>query len=214
MKNIWLHDQVVSNHSMLADVMRELSSACVVVSRDLLVIHANKAARKLFGETGARAGELDFSSLPPTLGSKVFQVLKTGSAVSPFRHTPEDVPGAVYQVTIVPITGGDATVPSSALLMVEDRTQIEQLQRLEIETKNLRLIRSMADRLAAEIGNAMKEIFVHPDFTRVGHCRAILEEAGVATTPGDDFDPARGKHYLRMCYAGSAADMQIGRAHV
>ena len=25
----------------------------------------------------------------------------------------------------------------------------------------------------------MKEIFVHADFTRVGHCQAILEEAGI-----------------------------------
>ncbi len=25
----------------------------------------------------------------------------------------------------------------------------------------------------------MKEIFTHPDFTRVGHCQAILEEAGI-----------------------------------
>ncbi|MEY4387300.1 MAG: hypothetical protein RLY20_2583 [Verrucomicrobiota bacterium] len=180
-KNIWLHDQVVANHSMLADVMRELSSACVVVNRDLAVVHANKAARKLFGQTGARAGELDFSDLPPALGSKVFQVLKTGSAVSPFRHMPEDVPGAVYQVTIVPITRGDATVPASALLMVEDRTQIEQLQRLEIETKNLRLIRSMAERLAAEIGNAMVPISVHQQLIserfKDAEFRAALDKA-------------------------------------
>ena len=26
----------------------------------------------------------------------------------------------------------------------------------------------------------MKAVFVHPDFTRVGHCQAILEEAGIA----------------------------------
>ena len=28
--------------------------------------------------------------------------------------------------------------------------------------------------------HSMKEIFTHPDFTRVGHCQAILEEAGIA----------------------------------
>jgi aspartate/methionine/tyrosine aminotransferase len=37
--------------------------------------------------------------------------------------------------------------------------------------------------------------------------KRMLEEAGVAATPGADFDPVRGKHYLRFCYAGSAADM-------
>ena len=37
--------------------------------------------------------------------------------------------------------------------------------------------------------------------------KRMLEQAGVAATPGADFDPVRGKHYLRFCYAGSAADM-------
>jgi aspartate/methionine/tyrosine aminotransferase len=37
--------------------------------------------------------------------------------------------------------------------------------------------------------------------------RRMLEEAGVAATPGIDFDPHRGKDFLRFCYAGSAAEM-------
>ena len=180
-KNIWLHDQVVGNHEMLADVMRELSSACVVVNRDLVVVHANKTARKFFAQTGARTGEFEFSDLPPALGTKVFQVLKTGSAVSPFRYTPEDVPGAVYQVTIVPIHRADASVPASVLLMVEDRTQSEQLQRLEVEAKNLRLVRGMAERLAAEIGNAMVPISVHQQLIserfKDAEFRAALDKA-------------------------------------
>jgi aspartate/methionine/tyrosine aminotransferase len=35
----------------------------------------------------------------------------------------------------------------------------------------------------------------------------MLEEAGVATTPGVDFDPQRGRNFLRLCYAGSRQDM-------
>jgi aspartate/methionine/tyrosine aminotransferase len=35
----------------------------------------------------------------------------------------------------------------------------------------------------------------------------MLEEAGVATTPGVDFDPRRGHNFLRLCYAGAAAEM-------
>ena len=35
----------------------------------------------------------------------------------------------------------------------------------------------------------------------------MLEEAGVAATPGVDFDPIRGKHFLRLCYAGARRDM-------
>jgi len=35
----------------------------------------------------------------------------------------------------------------------------------------------------------------------------MLEEASVAATPGVDFDPLRGKHFLRLCYAGSREEM-------
>jgi len=38
--------------------------------------------------------------------------------------------------------------------------------------------------------------------------KRMLEEAGVAATPGIDFDPVDGKHFVRFCYAGSAADMR------
>jgi aspartate/methionine/tyrosine aminotransferase len=34
----------------------------------------------------------------------------------------------------------------------------------------------------------------------------MLEEAGVAATPGVDFDPIEGAHYLRFSFAGSEED--------
>jgi aspartate/methionine/tyrosine aminotransferase len=37
--------------------------------------------------------------------------------------------------------------------------------------------------------------------------KRMLEQAGVAATPGIDFDPVNGKHFLRFCYAGSSAEM-------
>jgi aspartate/methionine/tyrosine aminotransferase len=37
--------------------------------------------------------------------------------------------------------------------------------------------------------------------------KRMLEEAGVAATPGVDFDPIRGRQFLRLCYAGSREDM-------
>ena len=36
----------------------------------------------------------------------------------------------------------------------------------------------------------------------------MLEEAGVAATPGVDFDPVHGRNFLRLCYAGSSEDMR------
>jgi aspartate/methionine/tyrosine aminotransferase len=38
--------------------------------------------------------------------------------------------------------------------------------------------------------------------------KRMLEEAGVAATPGIDFDPVHGGNFIRFCYAGSAADMR------
>ena len=38
--------------------------------------------------------------------------------------------------------------------------------------------------------------------------KRMLEEAGVAATPGIDFDPIRGNRFIRFSYARSAADMR------
>jgi aspartate/methionine/tyrosine aminotransferase len=40
--------------------------------------------------------------------------------------------------------------------------------------------------------------------------RRILDEAGVAVTPGLDFDPVRGRHTLRFSYARATADIREG----
>ena len=37
--------------------------------------------------------------------------------------------------------------------------------------------------------------------------KRMLNEANVAATPGIDFDPVNGRHFLRFCYAGSSAEI-------
>ena len=39
-------------------------------------------------------------------------------------------------------------------------------------------------------------------------CRRMLNEAGVATTPGIDFDPIHGREFMRFSFAGSTPDME------
>lgn len=160
-RNIWLHDQLAGNNEMMANVLRELNSACVVVSRDLKILHANKMARKYFNQAARMNGEMEFTDLPQALGAKVYQVLRSGSALSPFKYEPEGAPGTVYTVTVAPFQKQGSALPVSALLVVDDQTQSEQLRRLEIETANLRLIKTMADRLAHEVGNAMVPLSTH-----------------------------------------------------
>ena len=44
---------------------------------------------------------------------------------------------------------------------MDDLTQSEQLRRLELEAANLRMVKTMADRLAHEVGNAMVPLSTH-----------------------------------------------------
>ena len=48
----------------------------------------------------------------------------------------------------------------------------------------------------------------------VAFCRDVLEHAGVAITPGFDFDPAEGRHWIRLSYARSTADITEGLARL
>jgi aspartate/methionine/tyrosine aminotransferase len=53
--------------------------------------------------------------------------------------------------------------------------------------------------------------YIYADVARftndsIGFCRRMLDEAGVAATPGVDFDAAEGSHYLRLSFAGSEQD--------
>lgn len=160
-RNIWLHDQLSANHETMANVLRQLGSACIVVGQDLTVLHANKSARQHFSRSSRRGEDLEFSDLPHGLGSKIYQVLKTGAAIAPFRYQPDDTASSVYSVTIVPFQKQGSALPESALLVAEDQTQREQVQRLEIETANLRLVKTMAERLAHEIGNSLVPLSTH-----------------------------------------------------
>jgi signal transduction histidine kinase/DNA-binding NarL/FixJ family response regulator len=161
LRNIWLHDQLAGNNEMMAGVLRELNSACVVISRDLKILHANKMARKYFGQAARPTGEMEFADLPQALGATVYQVLRTGAGTTPFKYEPENSPGSIFNVTATPFQRQDSTQPASVLLIVDDLTQSEQLRRLEMEAANLRMVKTMADRLAHEVGNAMVPLSTH-----------------------------------------------------
>jgi aspartate/methionine/tyrosine aminotransferase len=54
--------------------------------------------------------------------------------------------------------------------------------------------------------------YLYADISRFSNdsldfAKRMLNEAGVAATPGIDFDPIYGHNYLRFCYAGSTAEM-------
>lgn len=71
-----------------------------------------------------------------------------------------------------------------------------------------RLPKAGLDRLAPADG----AFYVYADVSRHSNdsrdfCKRMLNEIGVAATPGVDFDPARGHAFVRFSFAGSEADV-------
>jgi len=161
-RNTWLHDQLVGNHDMVADILGHLGSGCVVIGSGLTTLHANIAACEYFLTAGQGKGRLEFSDLPQELGSRVFTVVKSGDSAPPFRYDKlPNAPGKVFRVSILPFRTASATGSNAALLIIEDVTEHERAQRLEIEASNLRLVKSMAEHLAHEIGNSLVPLSTH-----------------------------------------------------
>jgi aspartate/methionine/tyrosine aminotransferase len=86
---------------------------------------------------------------------------------------------------------------------------------------HVRAYRANRDFLLAELPKAGFRDFAPPDgafylYADVAHltndstefCRRMLAEAGVAATPGVDFDPARGNRFVRFSFAGTMDDMR------
>lgn len=159
-RNSWLHDQLLANHAMIADILGHLGSACVVVGSNLATLHANKAAGEMFLR-GREGKPFEFSALPQMLGSMVFTVIKTGVGVAPFKmQLPHSADGH-FRVTITPFRLQTPSGPTAALLVIEDISEHERAAQLEIEASNLRLVKSMAEHLAHEIGNSLVPISTH-----------------------------------------------------
>ncbi|MEM6481721.1 MAG: aminotransferase class I/II-fold pyridoxal phosphate-dependent enzyme [Pseudomonadota bacterium] len=92
---------------------------------------------------------------------------------------------------------------------------------------NLKVYRRNRDLMMAGLPRAGFDRIAPPDgafyvYADVGHLTTdsrafaseILEEAGVAVTPGLDFDPARGATTLRFSYARATSDIEEGLARL
>jgi signal transduction histidine kinase/DNA-binding response OmpR family regulator len=165
-KNIWWHDQVSARHQVMFDILGQIKSGCVVIGRELNVLHANDIIREYFPRANRPAGVFDFADLPQVIGGKVFESLKSGQAIPEFRYQASGTAGRRYRVSISPFRKNDASPPTAALVVVEDCTAADRIHHLEIETANLRLVQQMAERLAHEIGNAVVPISTHQQLLR------------------------------------------------
>jgi signal transduction histidine kinase/DNA-binding response OmpR family regulator len=167
-RNSWLHDQLQTSHAMLSDILGNLGTACVVIGNNLTVLHSNASARRILLAERPDKAHLEFTDLPQELGSKVFTVMKTNIPVASFKYQFPMVPDQSFLVAISPFQTQKAATADAALLILENVTSIERAKKLEVEASNLRLITTMAEHLAHEIGNSVVPLSTHQQLLDTG----------------------------------------------
>lgn len=157
-KNTWLHQQLSASHRLLADVLASLSSGCLVVDQNLHVLHANRAMIA-FIKGAAATPRLEFADLPPKLAAPLYDAVVKGAKSSPFFFTAG--PERLLHVSIIPFHAVTGALPQSAMLVLEDFTQIEAAKHFEIEASKAKLIALIAKRFAHEIRNSLVPLATH-----------------------------------------------------
>jgi aspartate/methionine/tyrosine aminotransferase len=93
----------------------------------------------------------------------------------------------------------------------EGRAEMEAVKRSYVENRQI-LLDGLPKAGLDNFLPADGAFYLYADVSRFSSdsfafAQRMLEEAGVAATPGVDFDPVHGKEFLRFCYAGAAEEM-------
>ena len=160
-RNSWTHDRLAANEAMVTDILGHLGSGCVVIGTNLGTLHANAAARAIFLKDRPGKAQLEFADLPQQLGSVIFTALKSGVGCPPLRYQFPHAPDQTFTIEVRPFRAAESAGGNAALVRIEDVTEHERAKKLEIETSNLRLVKSMAEHLAHEIGNSLVPLSTH-----------------------------------------------------
>jgi aspartate/methionine/tyrosine aminotransferase len=163
----------------------------------------------VFGEPAATALQFGDEAIVVNSFSKYYSM--TGWRLG-WMVVPPDLVRAV-EVLAQNLFISPPTLPQLAGLAAFDATE-------ELEA-NVTRYRRNRDILLEHLPQAGFDRFSAPDgafylYADVAHltndsevfCERMLAEAGVAATPGTDFDPPRGRAYVRFSFAGSEAEME------
>ena len=111
-----------------------------------------------------------------------------------------------------------AQVAALGALSPEGRAELDGHRDTYTQTREI-LLKGLAEAGFDKVAPADGAFYVYADasdFTNdsLSFCAEILEKAGVAVTPGLDFDPIRGAQTLRFSYARGVADIEEGVARL
>ncbi len=111
-----------------------------------------------------------------------------------------------------------AQVAALGALSPEGRAELDQHRDVYATNRDI-LLRGLAGAGLSNTAPADGAFYVYADVSHltqdaVGFAKRILAEAGVAVTPGLDFDKSRGAGTLRLSYARATADIEEGVARL
>jgi len=94
----------------------------------------------------------------------------------------------------------------------DGRAELEQIKRGYEENRRI-LVEGLPRAGLTSFLPADGAFYLYADISRFSidsfdFAKRMLEEAGVAATPGVDFDPLHGRKFLRLCYAGAREEMR------
>src|SRR5579884_1190585 len=110
---------VETDRRYFQEIVAELPVALLVLSSELVVLSANRAARRLFGVRGAEAAGRLHALLPQPVLDRARQVIATGQPASGLMVEHES---RRLRVSIIAIRNGDDEAEREALLSIEDLT--------------------------------------------------------------------------------------------
>lgn len=125
---------------------------------------------------------------------------------------PEDLVAPVTRLAQNLFIAAPTIAQHAALGAFEDRDELEA--RLARYRQNRDLLLGMLPRVGLDrFAPADGAFYLYVDVSDVTDdsvqlCRDLLEQTGVAVTPGVDFDPSRGHHFIRLSFAGPRAEVQ------
>jgi len=167
-KNSWLHDQLSTNHRLLANILGQMGAGCLVVARDLTILQANPALGKILNITASPGRGLEFADLPQRLASMLYEVLNGGreSACAHYLHETRTL-----LVTVTAFRLDDHAATSAILVTIEDHTAIEAARRAEVGKEHARLIALIAEKFSHEIRNALLSLETHRQLLPTDYAR-------------------------------------------
>lgn len=159
-KNSWLHTELRANHQLFENVLSSMRSGSMVVGPELEVVHANEAMIRFITAGREARPSLSFADLPPPIASRVHEAVEQGKEVSPFQFT-DTLNGGIFRVSIIPFQNQAGRLPQSAMVVMEDFTEIERAKEAAVETARLKLTSLIAKRFAHEIRNSLVPLTTH-----------------------------------------------------